>query len=1247
MYHFVLYFSPDLKEHSPSLLVTDVDNIVTPPSTPSEKAVPSLPVPTPPIGGKQRKFIIVSKIDRRVSFRHRRIKDPLTFVKRSSSWEQKLSRPISVNLPSSRELKDQTEKDPQPSNIFENFPSKTPLETDIDSVVDINLNTTHDGTDISRQTFDHKISSEVVNKQSNVDGIHQTKSKRLRLTQPTQLEAENKNDKQISFVYKDSEISLVTDTCGPWSNKTLSKPPVNETVVDISSAPPISTELNNKILLPSMSTNVDVNVARWVSTTLPEEEIVKHTTADDLELTPLASTQQQQQHQIPDNSSDSTISQEIQQINNKIDTNQSCSNVTSNSAVNAVVCTSVNMSHVRKSEEQFPDKQIIVKIPDHITRQMNNTMSSSDIGEDITVVTDFTDNNNNTMEDQNIVSVNEKNKRNSQKSRDSWDFFERPEKLLLTTKNTTTKHIEKGVIVRNTSKEMSSLKHKSWDILELKAHTANESSLEKFISSLADVPEKKRDSLNIEHLFKQYQKEREALRKLRETTSGNTRRSDSISDFSDISSLSDDDDANSNRESWYQDISEIDEPEISHNKALGLEFSPRSAFALVKTNNITRTESPETQASTSDPAQQLREVNSSLTVPSPNNSKSESTKQEIVEIKPLPSPSKPDFVPEITSFNEEDLGNMVMAQAVSAVRKRRGARGRRAIDTEEPPPPIAGLTSIPDVETNTTPQEEPSKTPTPSSSPGMCATEDKEVGKKENDPARVSHVNQAASPKVPRAVVDMQPSESPRLTRSKQTWAINQADEREQPVKTTNSTQPSDIKKRPVRANTFSSKSSAKPAIYSRQSFGEERAKDELKQQSNSILRNTIMQQPNARSYDYVNSMPNLHIKSRLSSELPKNYDSEGYLSEASFASDTGLESCLEGSIVDDQVFLYPSMHKPTKDAKNKPLGEEFSDSSGDESFTTEQSDRFNRLTSRETERTVSCGNPPCSRRQHIIGQQKSQFISCNSCFTCYCSKTCKRMHWKEHRKTCFFGRISVYIKALIRKCERDAKLNADLRHLSLHNHQLKGRGCLLLSFDSPSEAKAAAVSEGKALLTTPTYSIIDTIVKKDKKTKHSRILHQSIIDYDPEQEFVVNISIKIGKTNTSGSKKRVSNVVRCARISMLSREDANGVPSKLLSSYYIRTFCLPKVAVVEYMNDTEVRRYYCKELSFSLKRCGVRLKADYPEAYEKLCSYVEDEKPFLPIVLYGQRSGKNFKCILHQGKYNPTEEARGEGVLV
>jgi len=97
--------------------------------------------------------------------------------------------------------------------------------------------------------------------------------------------------------------------------------------------------------------------------------------------------------------------------------------------------------------------------------------------------------------------------------------------------------------------------------------------------------------------------------------------------------------------------------------------------------------------------------------------------------------------------------------------------------------------------------------------------------------------------------------------------------------------------------------------------------------------------------------------------------------------------------------------------------------------------------------------------------------------------------------------------------------------------------------------------------------------------------------------------------------------------------------------SYVIRTFTLP--ILDDNFNDRETRRYYCRELSFSLKRCGVRLKNEYNDCYEKLCAYVENERMFQPLVLYGKKDGRNFKCIIYPSDMHHTSEERGEGVMV
>uniref|UniRef100_A0A7M5UNX0 Apical junction molecule ajm1 alpha/beta domain-containing protein n=1 Tax=Clytia hemisphaerica TaxID=252671 RepID=A0A7M5UNX0_9CNID len=923
-------------------------------------------------------------------------------------------------------------------------------------------------------------------------------------------------------------------------------------------------------------------------------------------------------------------------------------------AAQEYVQTDLHILHIDQSDERMKPKEVIVNVP---TGHIKATIQGRAV---------------------------EKNRRN----RDSWDILADEPKLTEKSPTDNKLVIEKGLFKREShvNGNVIEQKHLSWNILDLKEQ--DEKLLDDFFKNgYMNEPVNKRNSNDIGFLFEKYQREREALKKLQEKE---TKRYSvgSMSDFSEISSVSDDE---APEESRKQGWSDIEDPEISLNKAISEGMDSDLFKPIQRSGNHVDPSTPKAETAPSSAfSPVLRRNENKATKPfspskqplSPSKGKTEETK-----IKPLPEPVKPDFVPEVSTFSEEDLGSMVMAQAVSAVRKRRGGRGRgrRNVNAEQQlasQPASTPETKTPEITApvNTVPQSPP-KPPrgipkrttapvfevsvettqvaplsqenvqklnaslpldrkrTDSSSNSTEATIKSSMRKPLQEPPitsprsssaqRMRDLNQnyLPSPKSPRLIqksasMNFQAPTSPRL--QPKALNLNQTQSPKSPRWEPTSPKSPRIQPSPRSAKHLTPRES-----------GNKKLRPDFANGNNNN---------NTRSYDYINSMPDIFHKSKLASGDIE-YCEEDYNSEASLMSDIGIDSTFEGSIVDDQMLLYPSLHTNANDIRSKAMINEFTDSSGDESFTTEQTDRFRQqIPTSATERTVYCGYTGCSHKQVMVGNEKSKFISCNSCFTCYCSKTCKRMHWLDHRKSCFFGRINVYIKTIVRKCEKENKFNSFLKTFALKNYRAIGRGCVVLTFNSPSEAKEMTSQKAERLAHQPTYSTIDNVIKKNKQSKHSKVLCQSLLDYDPEQEFVVNISIRIGKTRTSNSKKRTSNVVRCARISSIEIPD---LFDKALSSYYIRTFCLPRVAVNDYMNDVEVRRYYCKELSFSLKRCGVRLKLDYPEAYEKLSRYVEDERPFLPIVLYGQKSGKNYKCILHQGKYNHSEEARGEGVLV
>lgn len=69
-------------------------------------------------------------------------------------------------------------------------------------------------------------------------------------------------------------------------------------------------------------------------------------------------------------------------------------------------------------------------------------------------------------------------------------------------------------------------------------------------------------------------------------------------------------------------------------------------------------------------------------------------------------------------------------------------------------------------------------------------------------------------------------------------------------------------------------------------------------------------------------------------------------------------------------------------------------------------------------------------------------------------------------------------------------------------------------------------------------------------------------------------------------------------------------------------------------LNGIEDRRR--REVSFTniqkhLIERGVDLRRTYPDIYSKLCNYVENDEPFLPVTIYPRncQTGSQFMCVI------------------
>lgn len=288
----------------------------------------------------------------------------------------------------------------------------------------------------------------------------------------------------------------------------------------------------------------------------------------------------------------------------------------------------------------------------------------------------------------------------------------------------------------------------------------------------------------------------------------------------------------------------------------------------------------------------------------------------------------------------------------------------------------------------------------------------------------------------------------------------------------------------------------------------------------------------------------------------------------------------------------------------------------------------------------IKCSNPRCQREEVLFGGEKTTYTSCPACFTYYCARACRRIHWSEHKRVCFFGRINSYIRSFIYLCHKKEALKFQLSKTAKDGQNKKGRGSVMVTFASAQSARKFMTTGCTFFPSPPTYSSLVDLQAEGVISKHRVALMQHIKDYEPNEEFVLNLAIVAGKIENLPAnpvpRRKVNTVLQVVKIP-LSNKLKETMPSAALPTdpnTETKVFHLPKCARHEFVNDNEARRHYCRNISKNLKQYGIRLKHDYPDVYEKLCLYVDQNIRFTePLTVYGNQGKKIVMCkIMPEG---------------
>uniref|UniRef100_A0A672JNC1 Un-named hu7912 n=1 Tax=Salarias fasciatus TaxID=181472 RepID=A0A672JNC1_SALFA len=284
---------------------------------------------------------------------------------------------------------------------------------------------------------------------------------------------------------------------------------------------------------------------------------------------------------------------------------------------------------------------------------------------------------------------------------------------------------------------------------------------------------------------------------------------------------------------------------------------------------------------------------------------------------------------------------------------------------------------------------------------------------------------------------------------------------------------------------------------------------------------------------------------------------------------------------------------------------------------------------------TMVCANKKCNRVENMFNACL-YFKSCHSCYTFYCSRNCRRDDWETHKETCLYGRVSSVCRHTLKFCRENSEIHKAFSRVAKAGYLSRGRGVLFLGFANPETADNFLQVGLESLLMSPTYlSLRELDGFKDNLGEYCKELQQAGNEYDPNECFLLNVSVAVGELvpNRPSPRVQAPTVRKYAKVSLASSSPDKKV---LKTESEMETLILtPPPGTPDIDKEGEDGRK-AREVCFvniqrELRTRGVFLRHEYPKIYNQLCEFVESNKRFTPTTIYpiDKRTGKQFMCMI------------------
>uniref|UniRef100_A0A673G4T7 Apical junction molecule ajm1 alpha/beta domain-containing protein n=1 Tax=Sinocyclocheilus rhinocerous TaxID=307959 RepID=A0A673G4T7_9TELE len=284
---------------------------------------------------------------------------------------------------------------------------------------------------------------------------------------------------------------------------------------------------------------------------------------------------------------------------------------------------------------------------------------------------------------------------------------------------------------------------------------------------------------------------------------------------------------------------------------------------------------------------------------------------------------------------------------------------------------------------------------------------------------------------------------------------------------------------------------------------------------------------------------------------------------------------------------------------------------------------------------TMVCSNRKCLRKDTTFNACL-YFKSCHSCYTYYCTRNCRREDWDTHKETCLYGRISSVCRHILKHCRENSDIHKAFSRTARVGYLSRGRGVLFLGFPNPGCADNFIQVGLDSLTISPTYlSLRELDSFKDNLGQYYKELQNAGKEYDPTECFLLNVSIAVGDLvpKIPSPKLQMPTVRKYAKVSLASSSPYKKIFKKECEMETLILTPPPGTSDIdkEGQEGRKAREICFINIQRELRTRGVFLRHEFPQIYNQLCEFVENNKRFTPTTIYpiDKRTGKQFMCMI------------------